>query len=206
VRDIFDNPRRDVIVVLKGENLYGVTDGEGRFLITAISERETLDLEARYGEERTADSIVFERDAALVKNLENGNVVLRSYRLQKPLIIENPSLRVEALLCERIIDHIPAGTFEGEHPGIPSRINTVWCFIRVFGPLGYEDGRKTKLYCDWFLNGEFVHRHTLDVGLNPTSQGWRTNVYKNINQQTGQWRIEIKSVHATLKTLYFEVY
>jgi len=206
VRDIFDNPRRDIIVVLKGENLYGMTDQEGRFLISAISERETLDLEARYGNERTGDSIVVERDAALVKNLENGNGILRSYKLHKPLIIENPSIRIDALLCKRVGDHIPSGIFEGENPGIPSIINTVWCFIRVFGPLGYEDGKMTKLYCDWFLDGEFVHRHTLDVGFNPTSRGWRTNVYKNLNQQIGQWRIEIKSVYRTLNTLYFEVY
>jgi len=205
VRDIFDNPRKDVAVVLKGEGALSVTDGEGRFLFSDIAEQEQLDLEARYGAERSSVSIVLERDAVMVKNMKMDHSIHRTYSLHRPLILENPEIRVEALLCERITDHSPQGVFAGENPGISADVNVVWCFIRVFGPLGYERGKQTLLHCDWYLDRDHLYRHTIHVGFNPTPQGWRTHVYKNVNQQVGQWRIEIKSIHKTLTTLYFEL-
>jgi hypothetical protein len=205
VRDIFDNPRKDVAVILKGEGILSVTDGEGRFFFSEIPEQEQLDLEARYGAERSSVSIVLERDAAIVKNTIIEDSIHHSYSLHRPLVLENPEIRVEALLCENITDHSPQAVFTGENPSISADVNAVWCFIRVFGPLDYERGKKTILHCDWYLDRDHLYRHTIQVGFNPTPQGWRTHVYKNVNQQVGQWRIEIKATHKTLATLYFEL-
>jgi hypothetical protein len=205
VSDIFGNPRKDVVVLLKGEQIYSVTDQAGRFLLPEIPSQPLLDLEARFGAERAVESIAVGRDTGEAVGRVDTDPSVKIVRLRKPLVLQNPEIRVEALLCESITDHTPIGIFEGENPGVPADLDVIWCFIRVFGPLGYEHGRSTQLICDWFYNGEHVYRHTIDVGFNPASQGWRTHVYKSLNRQRGPWRVEIRSLFKTLAALHFEL-
>ena len=127
-------------------------------------------------------------------------------RVSEPLILENPNIKVEACLCERVDDRMPVNRFEEETPRIPVDIGTIWCFARVFGRPGYEKGKKTEITYLWYYNGKLVHSYTQEVGFNLAPRGWRTYAFKNLHGRIGTWKLEIAAKHKRLASLSFETY
>ena len=196
VKDIFDNPRKGVIVTIPNIEKYSLTDQNGQFRFSNVPDCDYIKIEAYYGEESDSKGIEISRDE---------DVTRKTISIKLPLILENPNIKVEACLCEGIANHEPVGKFEGENPRIPVNINTLWCFVRVFGPLKYEIDKTTKITYRWYYKGEFLHEYTQDVGFNPS--GWRTNASKSLNGRVGEWRLEINTTtHKQLASLYFETY
>ena len=206
VRDIFDNPRKDVVVIMKEIEKRSVTDEEGQYGFSNVPDCDYITLEAHHGEERCSRHIDINTDTRVIKEDTTDDVKRKTVRVNEPLILENPDIKVQACLCEKVDDHVPVNRFEEEKPRIPVDIGTIWCFVRVFGPLGYEKDKKTEITYLWYLNGELVHSYTQDVGFNPTQRGWRTQAYKNLHGRTGEWSLDIEAKHKQLASLYFESY
>jgi len=127
-------------------------------------------------------------------------------KVGEPLILENPNIKVEACLCERVDDRTPVNRFGEEGPRIPVDIGTIWCFVRVFGPPEYEKGKKTEITYLWYYNGKLVRSYTQEVGFNLAPRGWRTYAFKNLHGRVGTWRLEIVAKHRQLASLSFETY
>ena len=204
VKDIFDNPRKDVVVIIREIEKHTVTDGKGRYHFSNVPDRDYMTLEARCGEERCSRPTEISRDTTVIEEVTINNVKRRSVRINQPLILQNPNIKVKASLCEKVDDHTPVNTFEEENPRIPVDIGTIWCFVRIFGPLGYEKDKKTEITYLWYWNRELVHSYTQDVGFNPTQKGWRTHAFKNLHGRTGTWRLDIEAKYQQLASLFFE--
>jgi len=123
-------------------------------------------------------------------------------------IFDNPreDVKVEACLCERVEDRTPINRFEEETPRIPVDIGTIWCFVRVFGPPGYENHKRTEITYLWYFNGKLVHSYTQEVGFSLAPRGWRTYAFKNLHGRIGTWRLEVVVKHKQLASLSFETY
>jgi nucleoid DNA-binding protein len=206
VRDIFDNPRKDVIVMIKEIDTQSVTDEKGRFLFSNVPDREDMILEAHHGEELCSRGFEISEDTKVIEEVRADNVTRKTVKINEPLTLENPNIKVEACLCEGVEDRMPINRFEEEKPRIPVDIGTIWCFVRVFGPPGYEKGKKTEITYLWYFNGELVHSYTQDVGFNLAPRGWRTWAFKNLHGRTGRWKLEIVAKHKQLVSLSFETY
>jgi len=206
VRDIFDNPRKDVIVLIKEIDKQSVTDEKGRFQFSNVPDRDYVILEAYHGEELCSRRIEIRSDTETVEEVTTNNVTRKTVKVSEPLILENPNIKVEACLCERVDDRTPVNRFEEEAPRIPVDIGTIWCFVRVFGPPGYEKGKKTEITYLWYYNGKLVRSYTQEVGFNLTARGWRTYAFKNLHGRIGTWRLEIVAKHRQLASVSFETY
>lgn len=206
VTDIFDNPREDVVVIAKEIEKKSLTDEEGLFQFSDVPHRDYIILEARHGKESSTRRIEIARDTKVIKEVRANDVTRKTVKISEPLILENPNIKVQAFLCEKVDDHTPVNKFGEEKPRVPVDIGAIWCFVRVFGPLGYEKGKKTEITYLWYYNEELVRSYTQDVGFNPTPRGWRTWAFKNLHGRTGTWRLEIVAKHKQLASLYFESY
>lgn len=205
VKDIFDNPRKDVIVIIREMEKHTVTNEEGRYHFPTVPDCDNITFEARYGQEKCSRQIIISRDVDVIETVKTDNVEKKIVKVKQPLILENPNIKVEAVLCENVDGHTPVNPFEEENPRIPIDIGTIRCFIRVFGPLGYETDKTTKITYSWYYNGSFLSKYDQEVGFNPAT-GWRTNASKSLYGLTGKWRLDIQAKHKKFKSLHFETY
>ncbi|MFQ6067518.1 MAG: DUF2914 domain-containing protein, partial [bacterium] len=203
VRDVFDSPRKDVKVMIEEIEKESFTDEKGRFRILNVPNRDYVMIEARYGEELCSRRIEIERDTEPIEEVRAGDVTRKTVKVSEPLILENPYVRVEACLCEVVEDRAPINRFEEEKPRIPVDIGTIWCFVRVFGPVGYEKDKKTEITYLWYYNGKLIHSYTQEVGFNLAPRGWRTWAFKNLHGRIGTWTLEIVAKHKELASLSF---
>ena len=206
VRDIFDNSRRDVTVIIKEMEKQSVTDEKGEFHLSNVPDREAMTLEARYGEERCSRGLEISEDTEVIEEVRTDEVTRKTVKITEPLILENPNIKVEAFLCERVEDRTPLNRFEEEKPRIPVDMGTIWCFVRVFGPVGYEKDKRTEITYIWYWSGNPIHSYTQAVGFNLVPRGWRTSAFKNLHGRIGTWRLEIVAKHKQLASLSFETY
>ncbi len=206
VRDVFDNPRKGVTVIISEIEKKSITDEKGRFEFSNLAHRDYITLEARHGEERCSRHLEISEDTRVIEEARTDNLTRKTVKISEPLILENPNIRVEACLCEGVEDRTPINRFEEEAPRIPVDIGTIWCFVRVFGPPEYEKGKKSEIAYLWYFKGELVHSYTQEVGLNLAPRGWRTYAFKNLHGRIGTWRLEIVAKHRQLASLSFETY
>ena len=206
VRDIFDNPRKDVIATIKETGKRTLTDKRGRFQFSNVPDRDYVIVEARHGQESCSRRIEITEDTKVIEEVRTNDVTRKTLKINEPLILEDPNIKVEACLCERVEDRTPINRFEEETPRISIDIGTIWCFARVFGPPGYENHKKTEITYLWYFNGKLVHSYTQDVGFNLAPRGWRTYAFKNLHGRIGTWRLDIEAKHKQLVSLSFETY
>lgn len=206
VRDIFDNPRKDVKVIIEEIEKQSVTDERGRFQLSNVPDRDYVTLEARHGEEPCSRRIGIRRDTQVIEEVKTNDVTRKTVKITELLILENPEIKVETCLCERVEDRTPINRFEEENPRIPVDVGTTWCFVRVFGPPGYENHKRTEITYLWHFNGKLVHSYTQEVGFNLAPRGWRTYAFKNLHGRIGTWRLEVVAKHKQLASLSFETY
>ena len=212
VIDVFGNPREGVVVLLRGRQRYGISDGKGRYLLTGVPREGDLALDALYGGEKDALSLSVE---LVESGLPAGKIAV-----QEPLVL-NP-VTLDAVLC-RYVEHgaeglQPVGVFGGEVPNIPldslftsggggspttSSPREIWCFVKVTGPDRYEMGRTTNIFFEWEWEGEPQGKpYAQAVGVR--AHGWRTRVAKRV--WAGAWSLRISAAHAELARVSFEVY
>jgi hypothetical protein len=212
VIDIFGNPREGVVILLRGRQRYGISDGKGRYLLTGVPREGDLALDALYGGEKDALSLSVE---LVEPGLPAGKIAVR-----EPLVL-NP-VTLDAVLC-RYVEHgadglQPVGVFGGEVPNIPldslftsgggdsptpSSPREIWCFVKVTGPDRYEVGRTTNIFFEWEWEGEPQGKpYAQAVGVR--AHGWRTRVAKRV--WAGAWSLRISAAHAELARVSFEVY
>jgi hypothetical protein len=212
VIDVFGNPREGVVVLLRGRQRYGLSDGKGRYLLSGVPREGDLALDALYGGEKDSLSLSVE---LVESGLPAGKIAV-----QEPLVL-NP-VTLDAVLC-RYVEHgaeglQPVGVFGGEVPNIPldslftsgggdsptaSSPREIWCFLKVTGPDRYEMGRTTNIFFEWEWEGEPQGRpYVQAVGVR--AHGWRTRVAKRV--WAGAWSLRISAAHAELARVSFEVY
>jgi hypothetical protein len=204
VVDIFGNPRKGVIVIVRGVQRYAFTDKKGLYHITNVPFQNSLTLEAYYGKE--GDNLGISLDEKAPGKTEN---------VPRPLVL-NP-ITIDAVLCSGVFNTeegglTPEGTFEGENPRIPleslpmdseQKFREIWCFVKVIGPLKYEVGRDTELTYEWYYAGDLQSKpFKQSVGVRPF--GWRTRASKRV--WAGEWLLKIKSKHEELAWVPFEIY
>jgi hypothetical protein len=206
VRDIFDNPRKGVTVIIREIEKKSITDEKGEFDFSNVPDCEDMILDARHGEERCSRHLEIIEDTRIMEEVRTDNVTRKNVKISEPLILENPHIKVEACLCEEVEDRTPINRFEEENPRIPVDMGTIWCFVRVFGPPGYEKGKKSEITYLWYYHGELVHSYTQEVGFNLASRGWRTYAFKNLHGQIGTWTLKIAAKYKQLVSLSFETY
>jgi hypothetical protein len=206
VKDIFDNPRKDVIVTIKEIEKESLTDEKGQYQFSNVPDRDYMILDARHGEERCSRRIEIERDTKVIEEVTTDDAKRKTVKVSEPLILENPNIKVEVCLCERVEDRTPVNRFEEEYPRISVDRGRVWCFVRVFGPPGYEKDKKIEITYLWYLNGKLVRSYTQAIGFNLAPRGWRTWAFKNLHGRTGTWRLEIIAKHKQLASLSFETH
>jgi len=206
VRDIFDNPRKDVIVTIKEIDKQSVTDEKGRFQFSNVPDRDYVIVEAHHVEELCSRGLEISEDTKVIEEVRADNVTRKTVKISEPLTLESPNIKVGACLCERVDDRTPVNRFEEEIPRISVDMGTIWCFVRVFGPPGYEKGKKTEITYLWYYNGKLVRSYTQGVGFNLAPRGWRTYAFKNLHGRIGTWRLEIVAKHKQLASLSFETY
>ena len=206
VRDIFENSRKGVTVIIKEIEKKSITDEKGEFHFSNVPDGEDMILDVQYGEERCSRRLEISEDTRVIEEVRTDNLTRKTVKISEPLILENPNIRVEACLCEGVEDRTPINRFGEEAPRIPVDMDTIWCFIRVFGPPGYEKDKKTEITYLWYFNGELVHSYTQEVGFNLAPRGWRTYAFKNLHGRIGTWRLDIEAKYKQLASLSFETY
>jgi len=203
VVDIFDNPREDVIVIIRGIQRYAITDKYGEYHISNVPFNNIITLEAYYGNEK--DTINASLDKGNIGGIEN---------ISEHLIL-NP-IEIEATLCEYVDkddkDYSIEGEFERENPRIPldslrvdeeQNLKEIWCFVIVYGPIEYQIGKNTEIRYEWYYNKEIQRRpFEQQVGFNP--HGWRTRASKKVWK--GEWELIIKTKHKELVKIPFEIF
>ena len=202
VVDIFNNPRRDVIVITRRIQHYAITDREGQYHFSNIPFQKNITLEAYYGKEKDNISI------SLSTN-DIGKTVSIS-----ELLILNP-IKIEPSLCKNVTSRedkrlAPIDPFERD-PRIPLDLllldekdyEVIWCFAKIIGPIEYEVGKETEISYEWYCNDEIQGEpYKQSVGVSPT--GWRTRASKKV--WAGKWLLKIKTTHEDLAELSFEIY
>lgn len=203
VVDIFDNPRDDVIVIIRGIQQYAITDNDGKYYLSDVPFQNNITLEAYYGNEKDDINVNLSR-------YDPGEVVSSP----KPLILK--PIKVEAFFAKDVIyiegkGFTPEGIFEEESPRISlnqlpfdkeERHREVWCFVKVIGPPKYEVGKEMELSYEWYYNNEIQDRpFKQQVGVSPL--GWRTRVSKKV--WVGEWSLKIKTKHEELVIIHFEI-
>lgn len=198
VREIFDNPRKDVVVIVRGTQRCDITDKEGQYHLSNIPFQNNITLEAYYGKER-----------GKIKEDLNERYIGGVAAISEHLILEHPDIRVEAKLCREVVREsghfTPIDIFEKKEEEalhIPSDMEEVWCFAKVFGPLNYEKDKEITLSFKWYCNGDLKHEYNQPgIGFSPF--GWKTFAWKTI--WLGSWELRIEAKHKKLAHIYFEV-
>ncbi len=204
VVDIFDNPRNDVTVIVKGTQQYATTDKKGEYHLSNLPFQNNITIEAYYGEEK--DSITVRGHS---NNMEEV-VHISELLILKPV-------KIEAFLCS-YVDNLenkgltPQSKFEEENPQISldslsfdkeNKYREIWCFVKIVGPLKYEIGKDINIFYEWYYNNEMQGSlFKQSVGVSPF--GWRTCASKRVWK--GKWLLKIKTKHAELARMSFEVY
>lgn len=98
----------------------------------------------------------------------------------------------EIAVCREVVDRTPVE--KGEI--FPADVGALSCFTRIAGA-----GTDTEVTHEWFYKNSLVAQ----VPLSVRSANWRTFSRKTIMPgQTGQWRVEIRTVDGDLLTqVYF---
>lgn len=207
VEGIFGNPREDVMVIIGETGQFTETDEGGEYHFSNIPNLKRITLRARYGKERGSRSIEMSKDADTIQELiSDDKAQVKKVVVRHPLVLQNPDIKVELCLCLDVHNKKPLRIFEGENPEIPLSVGKIYCYVRVFGPLGYETNKITELTFSWYYEGELMGRYSQSVGFNPAKPGWRTYASKYLNKHQGNWRIDITAKHKRLGSLHFNTY
>ncbi len=156
VKDIFDNPRKGVMVIIDGIEDYSITDKKGRYYFSNVPHCDHMTLKAYYGEESASRRIEIAMDTEVIEGGVAPNAKRKTVKIKLPLVLEHPKITLKACLCKRVEDREPQQIFEEENPDIPTDIGKIWCFVRIFGPFEYEQRKKTQISYEWYWKGQLV--------------------------------------------------